>query len=1050
MFVYYDTTIYLTDDTAFLRSVHSKWKECSSPQDKDDKTPLHIAAAAYASKRPPSIAIWECLIKECKLDLTLKDNKGNTADFYIPKERKQQFQPFASQASALSQTSVTPPVSIRSETLAPTLKTTDGADSDKQPSQKKGLKEQTTIPQRIPSSDDSDHTTVIPEREDHTPTSQETTNITPQTLKKMVEELLNKPDDYFSCTQIPVVSGTQDEGISSQVEKSQTAGSSTTTTSHQAQVVPNDTRKVKKEDPIQQNQQMVLEPLQFDSDHEKTLWEVELYEDVTKVLKTCQVHRRNQIFATIQKLASGYWNLDLQKRIQKTSSSIILYEARINGEDRLLYEIKRRLSEKHTDKIQGLTKKTVHVYTEKIIVWDVVFNHKGVNQRAKRITDMIGRVKEQECGTLTSVSKGMTQGKCRIPQLFVDSDMTEKELEEICLHLKSKPELSKKREEEMGVKMYSLTTQLALAIANSEHDRRDYPIKLTDEEYDIVRPENKPVVVLGRSGTGKTTTCLCRLWMEFKDYWDTNDRIDIPIFPKPHTFRIRDSNDGQDTTTDSEVPQNEASNNASDTTTIESETPLSHTSEDYEHLRQVFITKNYALCAKMKERFYDFVAGHEHATAHLEHEKDKIPKTFSEVSNLGYPLFLTARQFFMMLDKSLGDEEEYFHQRVKIIGSDYDQTGKKTHHQLLENYDSDTDDEEEELTNKPLEKVEVTASYFERSIWSRIAKYCSDDKTDPLLIWMEIQSFIKGSKEALGSEGGILSEEDYVMLGKKRAPNFPLDRREVYKIFRAYKNLINHRDIKRDYFDNCDFIYKLYTRIQAQSVIKVGCTRIHRIYVDEVQDFTHAELSVLVRCCADPNGFFLAGDTAQSIIKGISFRFKDLVSLFTDLKEVKGNKVKVHVPDEIKKLTVNHRSHSGVTEIATSVTDLLQEFFPLSFDWQNVPKDVSNINGPKPLFLCSKSQLEDFLLLHSKSELGLSSVEFGADQAIIVRDTEGEENLPEFLKGIVLKVQECKGLEFNDVLLYNFFTDSQVSWWINILSINIRRQTNWVSEARQA
>lgn len=55
---------------------------------------------------------------------------------------------------------------------------------------------------------------------------------------------------------------------------------------------------------------------------------------------------------------------------------------------------------------------------------------------------------------------------------------------------------------------------------------------------------------------------------------------------------------------------------------------------------------------------------------------------------------------------------------------------------------------------------------------------------------------------------------------------------------------------------------------------------IHQIYVDETQDFTQAELCLLLRMCHSPNEMFLTGDTAQSIMRGISFRFEDLRSLF--------------------------------------------------------------------------------------------------------------------------------------------------------------------------
>ena len=40
---------------------------------------------------------------------------------------------------------------------------------------------------------------------------------------------------------------------------------------------------------------------------------------------------------------------------------------------------------------------------------------------------------------------------------------------------------------------------------------------------------------------------------------------------------------------------------------------------------------------------------------------------------------------------------------------------------------------------------------------------------------------------------------------------------------------------------------------------------IDSLFVDEVQDYTQAELYVLAKLCRDPNNLFLAGDTAQSI-----------------------------------------------------------------------------------------------------------------------------------------------------------------------------------------
>lgn len=59
-----------------------------------------------------------------------------------------------------------------------------------------------------------------------------------------------------------------------------------------------------------------------------------------------------------------------------------------------------------------------------------------------------------------------------------------------------------------------------------------------------------------------------------------------------------------------------------------------------------------------------------------------------------------------------------------------------------------------------------------------------------------------------------------------------------------------------------------------------------------------------------------------------------------------------------------------------------------------------------------------------------SELQYGAQQVILVRDDSAKERLltdrPSF-RGKILTVREAKGLEFNDVLLLGFFTDSPLS-----------------------
>ena len=55
---------------------------------------------------------------------------------------------------------------------------------------------------------------------------------------------------------------------------------------------------------------------------------------------------------------------------------------------------------------------------------------------------------------------------------------------------------------------------------------------------------------------------------------------------------------------------------------------------------------------------------------------------------------------------------------------------------------------------------------------------------------------------------------------------------------------------------------------------------LHRIVIDEVQDLVQAEIGLLLRTAADKNGLAIFGDTAQTISRGVGFRFADVKELF--------------------------------------------------------------------------------------------------------------------------------------------------------------------------
>ena len=802
-------------------------------------------------------------------------------------------------------------------------------------------------------------------------------------------------------------------------------------------------------------------------DDESLKWEVEFPENVVKHFKGMSNDKILRLaIRKIQCPATGIPtnNPKLCKRVRSGEE---IYETRVTKAVRILWEIATQFSSTLTSKLrkQNTDNCEYYLYSEVIRIWDVVEDHdnldRSIDLAVKRIKSC--RKRGEEVATklpplLPSGGDHKSTGHrddTRYPQVFTDRQFDPDTTKLIAEQVFCYPAGSAKEDEYNVITFYPFDSTFVKSILEGDDIRRDFPYKEWPKEHDIINMDKRSILLLGRSGTGKTTCCLYRLWNCFKKYWTKVIASDgSPLLPvRPLIFYHvnpdnDDKSDSEDETNISATPSTSQSqidecepkcdSDLQATADSTGEFPL-ECRTDLEHLHQVFITKNYVLCAQMKKRFYDLAAGNDIATEHMPFEDVNLSTSLMNINELSYPLFLTAREFFLLLDNSLNDQSEFFTRTTdgklveKIRSSDYDHEDPDT---LLDlDWDSDQEEESEsepsddEVANpktdvkvKQLQRREVTASYFVEYIWRNIHHVCHDKNTDPLLIWMEIKSFIKGSRKAVESEKGYLTQEEYEKLGAKMAPNFAGSRQEVYRMFEKYQHFIKHR-AKEHLFDECEFIHNLFKRLCKLREVPFS---IHSFYVDEVQDFTQAELSILLRCCKDPNDLFLTGDTAQSIMRGVSFRFSDLRSLFykanIQVKNI-GKKDKVTVP-RVDKLTINFRSHSGVLKLAASVIDVLQEFFPNSFDC--LPEDEGMFPGPTPTLLDS-CNFSDLALVLRGNKRESSSIEFGAHQVIIVQSEDAKRALPSELQaGIALTVFEAKGLEFDDVLLYDFFKDSKV------------------------
>ncbi|XP_074280809.1 uncharacterized protein LOC141605808 isoform X2 [Silene latifolia] len=237
--------------------------------------------------------------------------------------------------------------------------------------------------------------------------------------------------------------------------------------------------------------------------------------------------------------------------------------------------------------------------------------------------------------------------------------------------------------------------------------------------------------------------------------------------------------------------------------------------------------------------------------------------------------------------------------------------------------------------------------------------------------------------------------------------------------------------LTREEYDSADLVNDVYHRLKHE---EYEGDYMDFVYVDEVQDLTMKQLVILKYICKNvKEGFVFAGDTAQTIAKGVHFRFEDVKCLFYKefLHEEKKELNRKLSP--LFNLSQNFRTHAGVLNLAQSITELIYHFFPESID--KLSPETSLVHGEAPVVLdCGCHGDAMSVIFRKQGNDSENLISFGSDQVILVRDDSVKDEITKRIgrRAIVLTIFECKGLEFQDVLLYNFFKTSplQEQWRI--------------------
>ncbi|CAJ2677794.1 unnamed protein product [Trifolium pratense] len=633
-------------------------------------------------------------------------------------------------------------------------------------------------------------------------------------------------------------------------------------------------------------------------------------------------------------------------------------------------------------------------FTQVLRIWDVL-PPEDIPKVVKRLDSIFGRYTND---FISRCSEQCFEGKMEVPMTWKKSteiikiknlDNNGNEGESAYLDQRIYVENSKVEESFLLMKFYSLSSVVvSQLLSDCNSNELELPFEVSDEERDIIL-FSRSTFVLGRSGTGKTTVLTMKLLKKEELHHSALEQ----------TYGIKSV----------EVPCLNYDKEYKDSSTVNGR-PVLH---------QLFVTVSPKLCQAVKHqivRMKRFICDGDISADRCSIEEDivdvdtsiqfkNIPDSFVNIPAESYPLVITFQKFLMMLDGTVGNS---YLERFNDLSSLSENIGVKS--VALETF---------------IRKKQVTYERFDSLYWPHF-NFQYTKTLDSSRVFTEIVSHIKGGMQSLEPGEGKLSRQDYLSLSENRSSSLSKQKREIiYDIYQSYENM----KMDKGEFDLADIVADIHRRLRIN---KYEGDEMHFVYIDEVQDLTMSQIALFKYVCQNvEEGFVFCGDTAQTIARGIDFRFQDIKSLFykkfvQESKRGAYNKGKDKMKvSETFLLNQNFRTHAGVLKLSQSIIELLFLFFPHSIDV--LKPETSLIYGEAPVVLECESKKNAIVTIFGTTghESG-KIVGFGAEQVILVRDDYARKEILEYVgkQALVLTILECKGLEFQDVLLYNFFGTS--------------------------
>ena len=246
---------------------------------------------------------------------------------------------------------------------------------------------------------------------------------------------------------------------------------------------------------------------------------------------------------------------------------------------------------------------------------------------------------------------------------------------------------------------------------------------------------------------------------------------------------------------------------------------------------------------------------------------------------------------------------------------------------------------------------------------------------------------------------GILSRDDYRALGVRQSIFAVEQRDKLYELFEKYRTWLVEA--------------KLYDlNLVAQEWHALAAPRYDFVVVDEVQDLTTVQLSLILKTLKKAGHFLLCGDSNQ-IVHPNFFSWRQVKSLFW-------NDPNLAERQELRVLSANFRNGLEATRTANQLLKIKQQRFG-SIDRESnfLVQAVGGEAGQVALMADKDAVMRE---LDQKVRL---STQFAV---LVMRDEDKAEARKHFATPLLFSIHEAKGLEYENIILYRFVSDHRAEF----------------------